>query len=443
MESSLASAPDPAEPPEASTLRELTPMQWKSGLAAWLGWLFDGLDSYLYILVATPFVAQLLGIVDLKSPANLKTVNYHGAYIQAAFLVGWALGGAVFGRIGDRFGRSRTISWTILTYALCTGLSAFAVNWQMLLVFRFLAALGIGGEWAAGASLVSETWPRRWRPWVSAGLQSAYQIGILLAALTTFLMASVNPRWVFLVGAVPALLTFWIRRAIPEPDEWSRAKKRETVQPRIADLFRGPVLRTTVLTILVCSAALTTVWAFLFWSPQQLRHLPDVASMTKENREHYISLVTALSMIVAICGNFFAAMIARRLGYRAATSLMFFGGLVTLYMAYSIPHDHIGILPWACGAHFFVQGVFGLFPLYVPPLFPTLLRTTGAGFCYNVGRLVAAFGTVLFVFVAPVKDPSSALVLIGYIYIPAIVVALLMPEPQKIAPAPVPQRSTP
>ena len=126
---------------------------------------------------------------------------------------------------------------------------------------------------------------------------------------------------------------------------------------------------------------------------------------------------------------------ARRLGYRAATSLMFFGGLVTLYMAYSIPHDHISILPWACGAHFFVQGVFGLFPLYVPPLFPTLLRTTGAGFCYNVGRLVAAFGTVLFVFFAPVKDPGSALVMVGYIYIPAILIALFMPEPQRIEPS--------
>ncbi len=420
-----------AEPPEAATLRELTPMQWKGGVAAWLGWLFDGLDSYLYILVAMPFVAQLMGIIDLKSPANVKIVSTHGAYIQAAFLVGWALGGAVFGRIGDRYGRSRTISLTILTYAVCTGLSAFAVNWQMLLVFRFLAALGIGGEWAAGSSLISETWPRRWRPWVSAGLQSAYQVGILLACLTTFLMAGSNPRWVFLVGAAPALLTFWIRRAIPEPEEWHRAKLAKRDAPKIIDLFRPPVLRITLMSILVCSAALTTVWAFIFWSPQQLRHLPDVASMVKEDREHYISLVTALSMTVAICGNFFAAAIARRLGYRAATSLMFFGGLITLYLAYHFPHDHIAILPWLCAAHFFVQGVFGLFPLYVPPLFPTLLRTTGAGFCYNVGRLVAAFGTVLLL-KAPVSDPGSALVLVGYLYIPAIVIALFMPEPEKI-----------
>lgn len=430
MESSVASPLETQTPQEASTLRELTPMQWKSGLAAWLGWLFDGLDSYLYVLVATPVVALLLHASDPKSPEVGRT----GAFIQAAFLVGWALGGAVFGWVGDRFGRSRTISLTILTYAAFTGLSAFARNWEMLLVFRFLAALGIGGEWAAGSSLMSETWPRRWRPWVSAGLQSAYQIGILLASLTTFLMAGMkDPRLVFLVGAAPALLTFWIRRAIPEPDEWHRARATETQKPPIADLFRGPVLPITLLTVLVCSAALTTVWAFLFWSPQQLQHLPDVAKMAAQDRAHYISLVTALAMVVAIGGNFFAGMLARRLGYRAATSLMFFGGLVGLYMTYRVPHDHLSILPWLSFAHFFVQGVFGLFPLYVPPLFPTLLRTTGAGFCYNVGRLVAAAGTVLVAFTPAFKgkDPGNVLIMVGYLYIPAILIALLMPEPPK------------
>lgn len=435
MESSLASAPGAEEPREASTLSELTPMQWKSGIAAWLGWLFDGLDSYLYILVAATFVGQLLGIGEHRTPADLTSISHKGAYIQGAFLVGWALGGAVFGWIGDRIGRSRTISLTILTYALCTGLSAFATSWEMLLVFRFLAALGIGGEWAAGSSLMSETWPRRWRPWVSSALQSAYQVGILLAALTTFLMAHQNPRWVFLVGAAPALLTFWIRRAIPEPEEWHRAQTVAPAKPSIADLFRGPVLRTTLLTILVCSAALTTVWAFIYWSPQQLQLLPDVKKMSPPDRTHYISMVTVLTMTVAIGGNFFAGILARRLGYRAATALMFLGGLITLYLTYYVSRDHISILPWLCAAHFFVQGVFGLFPLYVPPLFPTLLRTTGAGFCYNVGRLVAALGTVLFAFKIHVTDPGKALILVAYIYIPAILIALIMPEPQKIVPA--------
>lgn len=433
MDSPSQNTKQGGDPPlEAVGLRSLSPMQRRCGLAAWLGWLFDGLDSYLYVLVAAPFVAELLGTTQ-KDPS----VSAHSSYIQAAFLVGWAFGGAAFGWVGDRFGRSKTIALTILTYAVFTGFSSFAWNWQSLMVFRFISALGIGGEWAAGSSLVAETWPKKWRPWVSAGLQSAYQCGIILATITLFLMAAVNARWVFLVGAAPALLTYWIRRQIPEPDEWHQAraslKERE---PGMMALFKGQVLKTTTLTVAVCSVALTTVWAYLFWFPQHLRKLPDVIAMTKEQQGHYLALATALVMGVAILGNFFAAAIARRFGYRAATAIMFLGGLITLYLTYRPegPKDHISILYYAPWAHFFVQGVFGLFPLYIPPLFPTLLRTKGAGFSYNVGRMVAAIGTVVFGIRTPVKDfagISHALVMVGLVYVPGILIAMIIPEPAK------------
>ena len=200
-------------------LRDISAAQWKSGLAAWLGWLFDGLDMHLYTLVAAPFVATLLVLSDPNDPR----VRWYGSWIQAAFLLGWALGGGFFGRLGDRLGRSRALSLTILTYALFTGLSSVAQTWWHLLIFRFLAALGIGGEWAIGASLLSETWPRRWRPWLAAVLQSAVNVGILLASVAAFLMAGANPRLVFLVGVLPAWLVFWIRREVPEPVEWTAA----------------------------------------------------------------------------------------------------------------------------------------------------------------------------------------------------------------------------
>src|SRR5213075_71782 len=164
-----------------SRLRDLSPAQWKAGIAAWLGWLFDGLDMHLYTLVAAPFVAQLLfhtGALVTANPAD-ALVKEKSSWIQAAFLIGWALGGAFFGRIGDRLGRSRALSLTILTYACFTGLSFYSTQWWHLLIFRFLAALGIGGEWAVGSSLLSETWPRRWRPWIAGILQTAVNIGIL------------------------------------------------------------------------------------------------------------------------------------------------------------------------------------------------------------------------------------------------------------------------
>jgi MFS family permease len=135
------------------SLRDLSPYQWKSGIAAWLGWLFDGLDMHLYVLVAAPFVAELISVTDTRNAA----VGRYSSWIQAAFLVGWALGGGCFGRVGDLIGRSRTLCLTILTYALFTGLAFFVQAWWQLLIVRFLAALGIGGEWAVGASSLSET----------------------------------------------------------------------------------------------------------------------------------------------------------------------------------------------------------------------------------------------------------------------------------------------
>lgn len=416
---------------DVTRVQDLTTLQWRSGIAAWLGWLFDGLDTSLYILVALPFVASLV-----QSTTANPIVSRYAAYIQAAFLVGWAIGGAVFGRIGDKYGRSRTISITILTYAAFTGLQGLAWSWTALLMFRFLSALGIGGEWAAGSSLVSETWPRRWRPWVSAILQSAYQCGFMLASLAFMLLAHTDRRWIFAVGVLPAILVFWIRRSLPESQEWHIARDRAGyVAPTIADLFKGSIRRTTILTILLCSFALTTVWALIFWYVQQLRQLPDVISMGETEKVNYIAQAQLICFSVAIGGNFFAAAIARYFGYRKATFVMFIGGAISMYMAYGFPHDHIQILLYASIAHFFVQGIFGLFPLYIPPLFPTLLRTTGAGFCYNIGRLVAAVGTIVFTFgvsLKHVEDFNHALVWVGMLYIPALLITFFIPEPSDI-----------
>jgi hypothetical protein len=131
----------------------------------------------------------------------------------------------------------------------------------------------------------------------------------------------------------------------------------------------------------------------------------------------------------AILGNFFAALVARRFGYRIATLVMFLGGFIFISATYAVPRDHISILYWALWAHFFSQGVFGLFPLYIPPLFPTLLRTTGAGFCYNCGRVVAGIGTIVFGIYAPISDYRQALVWVGCLYLPALVIPFLIPEP--------------
>lgn len=408
--------------PDAPTrLRDLSPQQLRSGLAAWLGWLFDGLDMHLYTLVAIPFVAQLMEL-----PQSDPAVSQHGAIINAAFLVGWAVGGAFFGRIGDLVGRSRTLVLTILTYSCFTGLAAFSQHWTHLMAFRFLAALGIGGEWAVGASLLSETWPRSWRPWLAAMLQTAVNVGILMACAAGAVLAGREPRWIFLVGVAPALITLWIRRAVPETEEWQAARGQEATPP-IAALFSREVWPVTWRSLLLCAISLTGHWAFMFWQAAHIRNLPAVKAMSAADQDRAAVWALTLLMVGSIAGNYLAAAIAKRVGYPRAIAGMMLAYGVTMLACFARPWSHGETLAWfvllgACA------GVFGLFTMCLPPLFPTLLRTTGAGFCYNFGRIAAAGGTVFFGIFRKVGDVSEVLFYAGMLFIPAAIVALLLPD---------------
>jgi MFS family permease len=418
-------APDTDTTADPPRLRDLTPQQWKTGIAAWLGWMFDGLDMHLYVLVAAPFVAELLHAASEKD----RRVGYYSSLIQAAFLVGWALGGGLFGRVGDRLGRSRALMLTILTYALFTGLSFFAQAWWQLFLFRFLAALGIGGEWAVGAALLAETWPRRWRPWIAAVLQTGVNLGVMLAGLAVFLLAEYPKRSVFLVGVLPALLVLWIRRAVPEPEEWQGARHAAAeAQPGFAELFRSPVRRTTWLTLAVCALSLTAHWAFLFWYLQHLRNLPELDGWTEPQKSQLVSKAVWLVTATSIAGNFLAAVLARWLGYRRAIAGLCLAYFLSMAATYGVARSHAELW-YGIAAVGLCMGVFALFTMYLPPLFPTLLRTTGAGFCYNIGRIAAGVGTVVFGMFSTVGDYRLALLYAGCLFVPAAGIAWLLPEP--------------
>ncbi len=433
---SAASQARVAEAPQE--LKDISPQQWKSGIAAWLGWLFDGLDMHLYTIVATPFVMQLLHASSPKDP----DVGKYSSIIQAAFLVGWALGGGFFGRVGDLIGRSRALNLTILTYCLFTGLSFFAETWWQLMIFRFLAALGIGGEWAVGASLISETWPKQWRHWMAAILQTGVNLGVLLAtgvvALVTWISlkagAEHTERFVFLAGILPALLTLWIRRHVPEPAEWHAAKSAvKHREPSVLDLFRGSVLSITVRTLLTCAVTLTAHWAFLFWYGVHLRNHPDAQAWTDGDRSYLATKAMFVVMGVSIFGNFLAAMLARAMGYPKAIALLCAAYFGIMFAAYGQPRP-LKEIWWFLVGIGSCHGIFALFTMYLPPLFPTLLRTTGAGFCYNIGRIAAAAGTVAFG-VLPnmegghaVGDYRLALYYASFLFIPGAIIALTMPE---------------
>ncbi len=405
-------------------IRDLSPEQKKSGLAAWLGWMFDGLDMHIYTLVATPFVAQLLVL-----PRTDKQVGEKGALINAAFLIGWALGGAFFGRIGDVMGRSRALCLTILCYAGFTGLSAISTEWWHLMVFRFLSALGIGGEWAVGASLLSETWPKRWRPWIAATLQTAVNIGVLMACFFGYLFENTEPRYIFLVGVFPALIVLWIRRAVPETEEWHAARAGSEKPPGLTDLFRGAAAKTTWIVLAICGVSLTAHWTFMFWQQKYIRDLPEVRDLSSAGQNRAAVIALMVLMAGSILGNYAAAAVARAVGYRKAVVSFCLVYGVVMGVTFLEDRTHFAILI----GFFFIglcQGVFGLFTMCLPPLFPTLLRTTGAGFCYNIGRLIAAGGTVFFGLFTKVGDVRQALLYAAILFIPAAGLACWLPEPK-------------
>lgn len=409
----------------------ITKRQWRAFVAAWLGWAFDGLDGYLYVLVAITFVRQLLG-----PAASQNEVVQKASLVQGFFLIGWACGGIVFGRIGDRLGRARTLSLTILTYACFTGLTFFATAWWHLLILRFLAALGIGGEWAAGSALVSETWHAKHRAWASATLQSGYMVGMIMAAFTIRYIGADQPKYVFLVGVLPALATFWIRKAVGEPEVWQGEVKRKTV-PSLLELFEPGVIGTTFMTLGLASIALTTVWAFLYFAPQAVRDLGTANRLGKPEVSELIFWFTLTYTFWNIAGNFFGTYLAKFTNFRFAFTMLMLFSFLSFYFGFRQARTLQDIGFWFNLCAFFSLGIFGLFPLYIPPLFPTLLRTTGAGFSYNTGRIISGIVLIILGVTAANINATNAIFWVSFLYIPGVLLAMFMPElPKHSAPAP-------
>ncbi len=200
----------------------VTRYQWLVLFVAWLGWVFDSMDAMIYALVLHPALHDLLP-ATLGRAATDADIGWYGGIIFSIFLLGWALGGVVFGVVADRIGRTKTLIMTILIYAIFTGMAALSESWWHLAVYRFLTALGIGGEWAAGAALVAEVWPEDKRAKAAGILQSAWAAGFFLAAACYLLLRDFPWQALFLVGVAPAFVALLVRLWVKEPDRWVKA----------------------------------------------------------------------------------------------------------------------------------------------------------------------------------------------------------------------------
>src|SRR5215471_5691080 len=200
---------------------QVTRYQWLVLMVAWLGWVFDSMDATLYSLVQRPAITELMG-----AGASDAQIGFYSSVVFSVMLIGWALGGIVFGIVADYIGRTKALTATILIYSVFTGLSALSHTWWQLGAYRFVTGLGLGGEWAAGAALVAEIWPDHLRAKAGALLQSAAALGFFLAAVLNLWVGVISWRYVFLIGAIPAVIVMLVRMLVKEPEVWVKAQKR-------------------------------------------------------------------------------------------------------------------------------------------------------------------------------------------------------------------------
>ncbi len=313
--------------------------------------------------------------------------------ITATFLVGAAVGGAVFGWLGDRIGRVRAMALSILCYSLFSGAGFFAQEPWHLAVFRFLAALGMGGEWALGVALVMEVWPEKHRPWLAGAIGAAANIGMVLVGLiaTVVPVTQESWRWMFLVGATPALLTFVIRLFVPESERWQHAREKagQAQTSPLREVFRAPYTGRMLIGIVLSSVALIGTWGSVQWIPLWADKLTGGAIATAKANAQMLSSFGAV--IGSLLAPIVLGRISRRAGYftLCALSLLICGFLFRTQTEYNGTFLAITFAAGATTAAF-----YGFFPLYLPEFFPTRIRATGQGICYNFGRIIAAGGAL-------------------------------------------------
>ncbi|MDB6017585.1 MAG: naiP [Pedosphaera sp.] len=365
----------------------LTRAQWLVLLAALLGWLFDGYEIGLFPVVARPALKSILGAAGNGSDAVVG--NWMGI-ITACFLIGAALGGVMFGWLGDRIGRVRAMGLSILTYSLVTGLGYFAQTPEQLGAVRFVSALGMGGQWSLGVALVMECWPEKWRPLLAGAMGAAANIGQVLVGLTAKLheVRIDSWRWMMLVGALPALLVVFILSMVPESERWRTAAKKGGANP-VREIFSPSFIKITLLGVVFASVALIGTWGSVQWLPLWADQLAGKGNpAAKANTQVLLALGATI-------GSLIAPFIGARFGRRPAYFLLCAVSLGSCALLFRTVHEFGGVF---LGGAFWVGAVtasfYGWFPLYFPELFPTRVRATGQGVCYNSGRVLAAAGAL-------------------------------------------------
>jgi MFS family permease len=393
--------------------RQITRQQWRTLVAAQLGWMLDAMDVTLYsfALVAVRSEFQLTGAVA-------------GA-LAAAPLVTSAFGGMIFGWLSDRYGRARALRWSILAFSAVTGLTATAHSLAELVFWRALAGIGLGGEWAAGSVLVAETWPAEHRGKAIGLMQSAWAVGYMLAAI---LSAAVLRPWgwraLFVLGLLPAIATLWMRRGIEEPPKWKMPA--HSLGSALGTIFRPPLAKTVLLVATLCSCVLFGYWGLFTW-------LPAYLSSPVTSGGAGLSVLKSSAWIIplqigAFLGYVSFGFLADRFG-RRPVFLTFVLATAVLIPVYGLLSRQPALL-LAMGPliGYFGHGYFSVLGAMMAELFPESVRTTAQGFCYNIGRALAGFAPVTVGALADRWGIGAALGVTSVFFVAGAGFMLLLPE---------------
>jgi MFS family permease len=366
----------------------LSRARWLVLAAAFLGWMFDGLEMGIFPLVARPALQTMIPTASDLAPDQF--VGVWMGRITALFLLGAAGGGLVFGWLGDRIGRVRAMTLSILTYSIFTGVCFFASQPWHLGALRFVAASGMGGEWSLGVALVMEAWPQGRRPLLAGIIGAASNVGYVLIAVLglCFKITQESWRWVMIAGAAPALLALGIQVLVPESQRWQEAVKHQAARP-IREMYSSGLLPIALLAIGLASVALIGTWGSVQW-------LPLWADQLTHGRVYSAKAVTQLlSGTGAVVGCIVGALAAGRIGRRPAYfGLCLLSLALCAFLFRTIDEYGAAFLVLVALIGGVTAAFYGWLPLYLPELFPTRVRATGQGLCYNFGRILAAVGAM-------------------------------------------------
>ena len=400
-------------PPGAPWWRAAGRQQWITLLAAAFGWLLDAMDVMLYAFALTAIRAEF----------SLSAAQA-GALASVTLLTS-AVGGVAFGVLADRIGRARSLAWSILAYSAFTGLTATAHSLPELVLWRSLVGIGLGGEWAAGSVLVAETWPAEHRGKAVGLMQSGWAIGYILAALlASAVLPSLGWRPLFAIGVVPALFAWWVMRKVAEPEVWRRAARGRALP--IGSLLRPPLLQRAAAATALTTTVLFAYWGLFTWIPAYLASPVSAggAGMGVVRSSGWIVPM----QIGAFLGYVLFGVLADRFG-RKPVFAAFVVGAAVIVPVYGRVAVHPGVL-MALGplVGFLGHGYFSVFGAVLAELFPSAIRATAQGFCYNFGRAVSALAPFAIGALADRHGIGSALALTSAFFVAAGLLILLLPE---------------